>query len=114
MVNENSGVVGILADTIAPMRSKVFGAEGIMTDFNVLGMVRPLAQIKLAETLAEQGGILSALDTGSKKMTAARKGGGTGAVRNPVKRYRPTTPPATPPVQTAQVIDQPEEVEIIL
>lgn len=115
MVNGNSGVIGIASDLIGGLKDNLLGAEGVLTDVNMLGMARPLATINIAEDIKAQGGLLPSLQTGIKKMNTARKGGRTGAVRKqPAKRYRPTPPPTTPSEPTAQILDQPEEVEIIL
>jgi len=112
MVNENTGLIGIVADVIGSAKDTLIGAESMLTDVNMLGMTRPLAQINIAEQLRAQGGILPSLQTGAKKARNARKGMGTGAA--PTKRYRPTSPPAEPQPRTSQAVDQPEELEIIL
>ena len=114
MVNGNSGVIGIASDLIGGIKDSFLGTEGVLTDVNLLGMTRPLATINIAAQLKEGGGVLSSLQTGVKKMTAARKGGRTGAParQQQIKRFRPDTP-ASPPA-TSQTLEQPEDLEIIL
>lgn len=122
MVNDNgngngNGIIGMAADMIASAKENIFGTEGVLTDVNALGMERPLATINIAEQLKEQGGILSSLRTGTKKMTAARKGG-RGRTGAPSRRYRPPPGtgqlPRTPQQPAPDRIAQPERVEIIL
>ncbi len=113
MANGNNGVVGIASDLIDSVKGNLLGAEGVLSDVNMLGMTRPLATINIASQLKEQGGVLPSLQTGVKKMTAARKGGQTSAP--PAKRYRPpaSSPPPTQQPFKGSPISQEEEVIFI-
>lgn len=92
MTNGNgTSLVGVLSDVIGGVRESVIGTESMLGDMNALGMQRPLSQINFAAQLAEGGGIVPSLQTGIKKKTAARKGGGTGSKsKETAPRYRPT------------------------
>lgn len=111
MVNGNSGVVGIASDLIGNIKDQLVGAEGLLTDVNMLNMTRPLATINIASQLKDMGGIIPSLQTGAKNMKSARKGGRTGASQQPARRYRP---PTSPPASTSQGVEQPGTLEIIL
>ena len=97
-MTNGTGIVGIAADLIGGVKENLLGSEGVLTNVNMLGMTRPLAQINIAEQLRAGGGLLPSLQTGIKKMTAARKGSGTGA---PARRYRPPSEAPPPPTQQA-------------
>lgn len=114
MVNNDNGngtnIIGMAADVIDGVRENIFGTEGVLTDVNMLGMQRPLAALNIASQLREQGGILSSLRTGTKKMTAARKGGRTSA---PPLRYQQPPPAGTGAAPRLQN-GQPNQVTIEL
>ena len=113
MVNGNSGVIGIASDLIGGLKDNLLGTEGVLTDVNMLGMQRPLASVNIAAQLKEQGGILPSLQTGVKKMTAARKGGRTGG-RTGAPRYRPQAPARRPSTEVAfEGTPIPEEDEVV-
>ena len=119
MVNNNNNngngtsVVGMAADIVEGFRESLFDPEGALSDVNMLGMERPLATINFLGPLAEQGGIFQSLRTGVKRQTQARKGGRTGGRQT--YRPPPRQPANAPPTpRISQLLDQPQEQEIIL